>query len=59
MGKYKRLGRKRLAIDIPEQIHQDMKYCAKIRNITLTRWVLRACYFKLKQERMLEDKINL
>lgn len=55
MGNWKRTGRKRLAIDIPDQIHKDIKLCADVRNITMTRWVLRACYQKLKQERILEE----
>lgn len=49
-----RLGRKRLAIDIPEKMHKDIKLCAKIRNITMTKWIIRALYARLKNEGIME-----
>lgn len=54
----KRVGRKRLAIDIPEEIHNDIKMCANARNITMTRWILRACLTRLKGEGIMENKLN-
>ena len=54
----KRVGRKRLAIDIPEELHGDIKLCAKVRNITMTRWILRACYARLKNEGVMESKFK-
>ncbi len=54
----KRLGRKRLAIDIPEELHEDIKLCAKTRNITMTRWILRACYARIKNEGVMENKFQ-
>ncbi len=54
----KRLGRKRLSIDIPEELHEDIKLCAKTRNITMTRWILRACYARLKNEGVMESKFK-
>lgn len=53
----KRQGRKRLAIDIPESMHDDIKYCAEVRNITITRWVMRTLFAKLKTEKVLEDNL--
>ena len=46
----KRLGRKRLSVDIPDNMHEEIKRRTKIRNITITRWILRACYARLKTE---------
>lgn len=43
--------RKRLSIDIPEKIHHELTARAKARNITATRFVLRAILQKLKDER--------
>lgn len=54
----KRPGRNRLAIDIPEELHKDIKYSAKVRNITMTRWIIRACYARIRDERILEDKFK-
>lgn len=54
----KRPGRKRLAIDIPEELHGDIKLCAKTRNITMTKWILRACYARIKNEGAVEDKFK-
>jgi len=55
---YKRSGRKRLAIDIPESLHDDIKLCAKTRNITMTKWILRACYARIKNEGVMENKFK-
>lgn len=53
-----RPGRKRLAIDIPKELHEDIKFSANLRNITMTRWILRACYARIRDERILEDKLK-
>lgn len=44
----KRMGRKRLSIDIPEKIHTEIKKLAAIHNCTMTRWILRAIINQLK-----------
>jgi len=46
-----RKGRKRLAMDVPTKIHEEIRQYAKARNITITKWVLRAIYAKLLLER--------
>ena len=53
--KSKRLGRTRLSVDIPDELHEDIRHCANIRNITITQWVLRACYKRMKEERIIEE----
>jgi hypothetical protein len=53
-----RPGRKRINIDIPEEIYDDIKFCARLRNITMTKWILRACYARLHEERALEEKFT-
>lgn len=52
-----RPGRKRLAVDIPLDMHSEIGFCAKERNITITKWILRACYARLKQEKALENHL--
>lgn len=47
---WRRKGRKRLAMDIDEEIHKRMAYWAKERNISITLWVTRAIYQKIKWE---------
>lgn len=47
---WRRKGRKRLAMDIDENLHQKVKEFAKMRNITVTLWVTRAIYQKVKWE---------
>jgi len=37
-----RPGRKRLSIDVPNKIHETLIKISKQRNITLTKYVLRA-----------------
>ena len=51
----KRPGRIRLAVDIPEDMHSKIKFCAKNRNITMTKWIMRACFGKLKEENILDE----
>lgn len=48
-----RIGRKRLAMDIPIRIHEDLKVICKTRNVTITKYVLRLIYAKLHDERSL------
>lgn len=52
----KRPGRIRLAVDVPVEVHSHIKYCARNRNITMTRWILRALYARLKDEKIIEEK---
>lgn len=47
---WRRPGRKRLAMDLPEWMHEEIKIRAKIRNISITEWILRACYARKKSE---------
>lgn len=51
-----RPNRKRMYIEVPDQLYEDIKFCAKTRNITITRWVLRACYVKLQDERIIQER---
>jgi len=46
-----RKGRRRLSMDVPTKIHDEIRCYAKARNITITKWVLRALYAKLLLER--------
>ena len=45
-----REGRKRLSVDIPIELFTIIKENAKKRNITITKWILRACYIRIKSE---------
>ncbi len=45
-----RPGKKRIAVDISEEFHKDMKRFAKKRNISLTTWLLRVIYIGIKEE---------
>ena len=51
-----RKHRKRLSMDIPTELHDLIKELARERGITITRWVMRACYIKASQEQ--RDKEN-
>ena len=44
---WRRIGRKRLAMDISHEMHQRITETAKKRNITITKWVKRALYKQL------------
>jgi hypothetical protein len=46
----KRLGRKRLAVDIPDIVHQELKMLAAQRNCTITKLVLKSIFNLLRQE---------
>ena len=50
MEERKRKSPKRLLIDIPEEIHREIKRSALNKNITLRKWVLRVFLIALKQE---------
>jgi hypothetical protein len=50
-----RPGRKRLSVDLPQELHDCIKESAKKRNISITMWILRAAYARLKSERSLGD----
>lgn len=56
--KYKRPGRKRLSVDVPDDLFEAIQFLSKLRNITITRWVLRALYARLKIDRALEDTLQ-
>lgn len=47
ISKWKRMGRVRLSIDIPEELHQALKFAASRRNCTITMYVIRAIMYKL------------
>jgi hypothetical protein len=47
---WKRIGRKRLSVDIPNELHAHIQKYAAMRGITITKWVLRACYTRKKLE---------
>lgn len=50
---------KRLIIDIDEKFHQQIKYQALKRNITLRRWIYRVISEALKKEEQYEhENIN-
>lgn len=51
-----REGRKMIGLDIPTQMYEDIKLCSKNRNITMTKWIIRAFNEKLKDERVLEKE---
>lgn len=55
----KRLGRKRLSVDIPVRIHESLCIVAKSRNITLTKYVLRALIRYSMNETKYEDTLEL
>ena len=46
-----RPGRKRLAVDIPIEIHKVIMSLAQKRNITLTLWVVRALQKEIANEK--------
>jgi len=46
-----REGRRRLSVDVPTWLHEQIKASIKRRNITMTKWVLRALYAKIIEER--------
>lgn len=46
-----REGRKRLSVDIPIDLFNVIKENARARNITITKWILRALYTRIKGER--------
>lgn len=55
----KRVGRKRLAVDIPVRLHESLCVVAKSRNITLTKYVLRALIRYSMNETRYEDTTQL
>lgn len=46
-----RKDRKRLSMDIPENIHRELKLVAIDQNCTVTKYVLRAIVARLRLER--------
>jgi predicted HicB family RNase H-like nuclease len=51
----KRAGRKRLSVDMPEELHRAIQWSAHMRKITITRWIIRAAYARIKKERLFES----
>lgn len=49
-----REGRKRLSMDIPNDIYEKVEKGAKKRNITITKYVLQALLQKLREEQYYE-----
>jgi hypothetical protein len=45
---------KRLVVEIPLELHQDIKIRAIFRNITLRKWVLIAMLEQIKREKETE-----
>lgn len=45
---------KRLLIDIPIDLHKEIKVRAAVKNITLKVWVLRAIFEAIKTEKSYE-----
>ena len=45
-----RPGRKRLAVDLPVELHEKIKKLARQRNITITTWIIRRCLEKIAVE---------
>jgi hypothetical protein len=54
-----RLGRKRLAVDVPINLHNALKVVAISRNITMTRYVIRALLRYSMNETKYEDTSQL
>lgn len=50
----KRVSPKRLTIDIPEDIHAQIKIRATIKNISIKTWVMQAVLEKIGQEEKYE-----
>lgn len=49
-----RPGRKRLSMDIPLELNERLEKGAKLRNITITKYVLQAIMEKLRNEQYYE-----
>lgn len=56
---YKRVGRKRLAVDLPIALHESLKVVAKSRNMTLTKYIIRALIRYSMNETKYEDTLQL
>lgn len=53
----KRIGRKRLAVDIPEVLHAKIAQQARQRNITITKWIVRATWARIRwEEQFLQEE---
>jgi len=49
-----RKGRKRLSVDLPDAIYNQLKLLSERRNITLTRFIIRLIMVAMDNERKLE-----
>lgn len=54
MSDWNRPKRRRLSIDIPEEIYMQTRTTALSRNCTLTKWVIRAMLSQLNEEHFRE-----
>lgn len=45
-----REGRKRLSVDLPLELHKKVEQLASTRNITITKYVIRAILKKVREE---------
>ena len=54
LAQRERKGPKRLIVDLPEELHNDIKKRAIDKNISMKEWVLRAISAQIKQESQYE-----
>ena len=54
MATKKRVGRKRLSVDIPEAWHAELFRIAISRNITITKLIIRLIYKEIQDQKQYE-----
>lgn len=59
MTQENRPGRKRLHVDLPEELHKELKYMAIRHNCTATKIIMKLIVQQLKLERKETDLINI
>jgi len=50
----KRVGKKRLSMDLPIGIHREVEKIAKDRNITITRLLMQWIWMKIEEQKNYE-----
>lgn len=50
----KRPGRKRISLDIPDELYEEVEKQIKKRNCTITRWILGALIQRIREEKYYE-----
>lgn len=50
----KRPGRKRISLDIPDELYEEIERQVKKRNCTLTKWILVALIQRIREEKYYE-----